>query len=243
MFDQLSAVFARCSEQARAVEQERDAALAAIAEMEALRSKRDAAIGDAERKATTAVDRADRDRGDAVQAADRDFFLAAQAADSKRQEAAIDADLRRDTAVEDAKSLFEATIRSIHNATAGLQAIADAEKRARDERDKAIRGAEQEFRDGIRKADSDRQSALDVAVSRQIAAYAAADDARTRAIRDAQLARDDAVGAADRAFQATLRALPAAKRILDETATRRDALERACDDQKRAIEARLRGDD
>jgi hypothetical protein len=181
-------------------------------------------------------------RAASVEAADREFFETAQAADAKRQDLGIDVDRRRETAIHDANQLFEQTIRAIHEAIAGLQAIADAERRAREERDKAISKAEQAFRDDLRDADIARQEALDAALRRQIDAHASADDAHSRAIVDAQSDFTAAVAAAENVFGVALAAMPPAKLIVDDARRELAALDRRCDEQKRAIEAKLRGD-
>jgi hypothetical protein len=243
LFDELSATFARCREQASAIEAQRDTALERIADAQKLRIKRDLAVREAERKAANTENKAERLRAASVEAADGEFFETAQAADAKRQQAGIDLDAQRETAMEDANDLFEQTVRAIHQATAGLQAIADAERRARDERDQAIGKAERRFRDDIRAADRARQQALDAALTRQISADAAADDLRSRTVADASTELADAIAQAERALHDALVAIPEAKAIVDETQRKREALERNCAEQKRAIEARLRGDD
>ena len=242
LFDELSAVFKRCGEQAAALDGDRQRALSEIAEVRPLLARREAAVRDARARADAAEDKADRALADTVQAADREYFDAAQAADGKREQTAADADNVRNATISAARERFEETIRAIHHAIAGLQAIADAEKRARDERDKALRDAEQDFLDAIRKADSDRDAALDDVLSRQIAARAAAADARSRAARDTQFALNESVRSADRTLEDSLMALPAARQIVQDATARRVVLDRACSEQKRAIEARLRGE-
>lgn len=242
LFDELSTVFTRCSKQASALDAEQDAALRAIPAAALALTRRDAAVREAERKADAAGSRADRAVADAIQAADREFFEAAQAADAKRQQAAIDADRARDIDIREATQLFEDTVRAIHNATAGLQAIADAEKRARDERDQTIRDAEHDFRVAIEKADSARQMALDTAASRQITAHADANRARSDAVREARSALDNTTADADRVMAEALDNLPAALTVISNFSRRRAALQAACDAEKRAIEARLRGE-
>jgi hypothetical protein len=223
LFDELSATFARCREQASAIEAQRDTALEGIAGAQKLLIRRDLAVREAERKAANTENKAERLRAASVEAADGEFFETAQAADAKRQQAGIDLDAQRETAIQDANDLFKQTVRAIHQATAGLQAIADAERRARDERDQVIGKAERRFRDDIRAADHARQQALDAALTRQIAAHAAADDLRSRTVADASTELSEA--------------------IVDKTQRELEALERHCAEQKRAIEARLRGDD
>ena len=242
LFDELSAIFARCSEQATAIETQRDAALARIPEAQKLLIKRDVTVREAEQKADSAEQKADRLRAAGVEAADREFFETAQAADAKRQDAGIALDRRRETAVADASELFDQTIRAIHEAIAGLQAIADAERRAREERDKTVGKAEQAFRDDLRDADIVRQDALDAALGRQIAAHATADDVHSRAVADAQTEFTNAIAQAESALDDALGAMPAAKAIVDEARQELEALDRQCDEQKRAVEAKLRGD-
>jgi hypothetical protein len=242
LFDELSATFGRCREQAGAIEAQRDAALERIADAQRLLSARDLAIREAERKAANAESKAERLRAASVEAADRDFFEAAQAADAKRQQAGIDLDALRESAIGDANDRFEQTLRAIHQATAGLQAIADAERRAREERSEAIGTAERTFRDDLRAADNARQHALDTALTRQIAAHAAADDLRSRTVADARTDLSDTIAQAERALNDALMAIPAAQAIVVEARRQLEALERRCDEQKRAIEARLRGD-
>jgi hypothetical protein len=243
LFDELSATFARCREQASAIEAERDTALERIADAQKLLVKRDLAVRDAERKSANTEHRAERVRAASVEAADREFFETAQAADAKRQQAGIDLDAQREIAIQDANDLFEQTVRAIHQATAGLQAIADAERRAREERNEAIGKAERRFRDDIRAADRARQQALDTALTRQIAAHAAAEELRSRTVADARTELSDAITQAERALNDALIAIPGATVIVDEAQRQLEALERRCDAQKRAIEARLRGEE
>jgi hypothetical protein len=243
LFDELSATFGRCRAEAGAIEAQRDAALERLADAQTLLVTRDIAVRQAERKAANAESKAERLRAASVEAADRDFFEAAQAADAKRQQAGIDLDAERETAIQDANDLFEQTLRAIHQAIAGLQAIADAERRAREERNAAIAKAERRFRDDLRAADNARQHALDTALTRQIAAHAAADDLRSRTVADARTELSATIAQAERALNDALLAIPAAKAIVAETRRQLAALERRCDEQKRAIEARLRGDE
>src|SRR6476619_3441569 len=92
LFDELSAVFARCGERADAIKSDADSAVANIPASGALVAKRDLAVRDAERRAASAAEKADRAIADAVQAADRDYYDTAQAVDARRQQAGIDAD-------------------------------------------------------------------------------------------------------------------------------------------------------
>jgi len=243
LFDELSATFARCRERAGAIEAQRDTALEQIGDAQKLLVKRDGAVREAERKAANIENKAERLRAASVEAADGEFFETAQAADARRQQAGIDLDAQREIAVQDANDLFEQTVRAIHQATAGLQAIADAERRARADRDEAIGKAERRFRDDIRAADHARQQALDAALTRQIAAHRTADDLRSQAVADARTELSDAIAHAESDLHDALAAIPAAKGIVDETQRRLAAHERRCDEQKRAIEARLRGDE
>lgn len=243
LFDELSATFERCREQASAIEAQRETALERIPEAQRLLIRRGLAVREAERKAANAESKVERLRAATVEVADREFFETAQAADGRRQQAGIDLDAQRETAIQDANDLFEQTLRAIHRATAGLQAIADAERRAREERDQAIGKAERRFRDDVRAADKARQQALDAALTRQIAAHAAADDLRSRTVADARTELSDAITQAGHVLNDALVAIPGAKVILDEAQRQLDALERRCNEQKRAIEARLRGDE
>jgi len=235
LFDQLSALFRRCAEQALALEEERRAALRAIPGAAAALTKRDAVVTEAQRKADALQEKGDRATADAVLAADRDFFDTAQAADARRQQSAADADDQRERAVQDATELFDDTMRAIHNATAGLHAFADAEQRARADRDKAIREAEQTFRGAIEKADAVRQAALDAAAGHQSAAHGAADQARWDMQRDAQAALETAIADADRALDAALAGIPAAQAVEADFSRRRADLQRIADEQKHAV--------